>query len=115
MKSFQAKLDWKRIGKRENKKLSFRFVPTRCVIENSKKITKKFKKLKKTIMNSVQAKIGWKRMRKLEVKIFVPFRSYSTRNTKFQKNSQKIQNIKKYQYCNIFGENRLEKDVNEIK
>ena len=47
MKSFQAKLDWKRIGKRENKKLSFRFVPTRCVIENSKKITKKFKKIKK--------------------------------------------------------------------
>ena len=46
-------------------------------------------------MNSVQAKIGGKRMRKLEVKIFVPFRSYSTRNTKFQKNSQKIQNIKK--------------------
>ena len=112
MKSFQAKVDWKRIGKRENKKLLFRFVHTRCVIENSKKITKKFKN---TIMTSVQAKIGWKRMRKLEVKIFVPFRSYSTRNTKFQKNSQKIQNIKNYQYGNIFGENRLEKDVNEIK
>ena len=47
MKSFQAKTGWKRMGKRENKKLSFRFVPTRCVIENSKKITKKFKKLKK--------------------------------------------------------------------
>ena len=46
MKSFQAKVGWKRNGKRENKKLSFRFVPTRCVIENSKKITKKFKKLK---------------------------------------------------------------------
>ena len=46
MKSFQAKVGWKRMGKRENKKLSFCFVPTRCVIENSKKITKKFKKLK---------------------------------------------------------------------
>ena len=46
MKSFQAKVGWKGMGKRENKKLSFRFVPTRCVIENSKKITKKFKKLK---------------------------------------------------------------------
>ena len=43
MKSFQAKVDWKSIGKRENNKLSFRFVPTRCVIENSKKITKKLK------------------------------------------------------------------------
>ena len=83
MNSFPAKIGWKRMGKRESKKLSFRFVPTRCVIENSKKITKKFKKLKNTIMNSVQEKIGWKMMRKLEVKIFVPFRSYSTRNTKF--------------------------------
>ena len=94
MKSFQAKVGWKRMGKRENKKLSFCFVPTRCVIENSKKITKKFKRLKNTIMNSFQAKIGWKRMRKIEIKILVPFRSYLTRNTKFQKNSQKIQNIK---------------------
>ena len=90
MKSFQAKIGWKRMGKRENKKLSFRFVPTRCVIENSKKITKKFKKFKKTIMNSFQAKICWKRMRQREIKIFVPFRSYPTHNTKFQKNSQKL-------------------------
>ena len=67
-------------------------------------------------MNSFQAKIGWKRMRKIEIKIFVPFRSYPTRNTKFEKNCQKFKNIKKKcQYCNIFGENRLEKDVNEIK
>ena len=67
-------------------------------------------------MNSFQAKIGWKRTRNIEIKILVPFRSYPTRNTKFQKNSQKIQNIKKkYQYCNLSGENRLEKDVNEIK
>ena len=47
MNSFQAKIGWKRMGKRENKKLSFRFVSTRCVIENSKKIAKKFKKIKK--------------------------------------------------------------------
>ena len=63
MKSFQAKVGWKMMGKRENKKLSFRFVPTRCVIENSKKIRKKFKKLKNTTMASFQAIIGWKRMR----------------------------------------------------
>ena len=47
-------------------------------------------------MNSFQAKISWKRMRKIEIKIFVPFRSYPMRTTKFQKNSQKIQNIKNY-------------------
>ena len=79
MKSFQAKVGWKRMRKRENKKLSFRFVPTRCVIENYKKITKKLKKLKNTIMNSFQAKIGRKKMRKREIKIIVPFRSVPTR------------------------------------
>ena len=47
MNSFQAKIGWKRMGKTENKKLSICFVSTRCVIENSIKITKKFKKTKK--------------------------------------------------------------------
>ena len=61
MKSFQAKIGWKRVGKRENKKLLFRFVPARCVIENSKKKKKILKKLN-TIMDSFQAIIGWKRM-----------------------------------------------------
>ena len=37
-------------------KLSFRFGPTRRVIENSKKIAKIFKKLENTIMASFQAK-----------------------------------------------------------
>ena len=44
-------------------KLSFRSVPTRRIIENSKKISKK---LKNTIMASFQAKIGWKRPKKRE-------------------------------------------------
>ena len=65
-------------------------------------------------MNTFQGKIGWKRMRQREIKIFVPFPSYPTRNTKFQKNSQKIQNIKKYQYGNISNQNRLEKDMDGI-
>ena len=58
MNSFQAKIDWKRMGKREKKKLSFRFVPTRSVIENSKKIAKKFKKLKNNIIAPFQDTIG---------------------------------------------------------
>ena len=75
MKSFQAKVGWKRIGKRENKKLSFRFVSTRCVIENFKKIAKKFKKLKNTIMTSFHAKIGWNSLGKGENKNYrsIPF------------------------------------------
>ena len=63
------------MGKRENKKLSFRSVPTRRAIEISTKIAKKFKKLKNTIMDSFQFKIGWKRPRKTENKNYrsVPF------------------------------------------
>ena len=39
-------------------------------------------------MASFQAKINWGRQRKREIKIVVPFRSYPTRNRKFQKNSK---------------------------
>ena len=54
-------------GEREKIKIvvPFHSVPTRRVIENSKKIAKKFKN---TIMASFQAKIGWKRQRKRENK-----------------------------------------------
>ena len=39
----------------------------------------------------------------------VSFRSYPTRNIKFQKNSKKIQKIKKYHYGDISSENKPEK------
>ena len=44
-----------------------------------------------------QTKAGRKRLGKKENRKYrsVPFRSYPTRNRKFQKNSQKFQNIKK--------------------
>ena len=81
-------------------------------------------------MASFQAKIGWKRLRKREnknyrsvtyvgkgierkrIKIIVPFRSYMTRNRKFQKNSKKF---KKYHYGIISSQNRLEKAKKERK
>ena len=64
MNSFQAKIGWKKRRKREIKIIvPFRSIPTRCVIENSKQIAKKFKKLKNTIVASFQAKIGRKRPR----------------------------------------------------
>ena len=61
-------------------------------------------------MDSFQAKIGWKRMRKSENKNYrsVLFRSYPTRNRIFQKNSKKVQKIKKYHYGFISIQNRLE-------
>ena len=75
MASFPAKIGWNRPRKSENKKLSFHYVLTQRVIENSKKIAKKFKKLKNIVMASFQAKIGWKRQRKRENKNYcsVPF------------------------------------------
>ena len=65
MASFQAKIGWVRQIKREKKNFtSFRSVPTRRVIENSKIIVTKFKKFKNSIMASFQSKIGWRRPRK---------------------------------------------------
>ena len=48
MASFLAKIGWK-MQKRDKIKIfiPFRSVPTLCVIENSKKIAKKLKKIKK--------------------------------------------------------------------
>ena len=96
MASFQAKIGWKRLRKRKNKnlfgfissqnrmektekereqKLSFRFVLNRRAIENSKKIAKKFKKLKNTIMASFHAEIVCNSPRKKKNKNYrsVPF------------------------------------------
>ena len=39
--------------------------------------------------------------------------SYPTRNRKFKKNSKKIQKIKKFHYCFISSQNRMEKAENE--
>ena len=52
--------------KREKKKKLFRCVPTRPVIENSKKKAKKFKNFENTFIAFLQAKIGWEKVRKRE-------------------------------------------------
>ena len=57
-----------KVEKDRKQKLSFRFVPTQRVIENSKKIEKKFRKFKNTIVASYQAIIGWNRPRNRENK-----------------------------------------------
>ena len=56
----------KKAEKDGKQKLLFRFVPLRRVIENSKKMEKKFRKLKNTIVASFQAIIGWNRPRNRE-------------------------------------------------
>ena len=57
MATFQAKTGRDQLRKRGKKKLSFRSVPTRPGIENSKKIAKKFKNIKNIIITSFQAKM----------------------------------------------------------
>ena len=66
-------------------------------------------------MASFQAKIGWVRQIKGENKNcrFVPFRSYTTRNRKFQKNSNKIQKTQKLHYGFFSIQNRLAKAKKE--
>ena len=69
--------------KRENKNchsVPFRSVRTLRLIENSKKVAKKFKKLKNTVMYSFEAKIGLKKMRKGENKNY--------RSVSFQPNAK---------------------------
>ena len=66
-------------------------------------------------MASFHAKIGWKRPRKRKIQIIIPFLSYTTRNRKFQKNSKKIQKVKKYHYGSISSQNWLENAEKERK
>ena len=68
-------------------------------------------------MASFQGKIGWKRPRKGENKNYrsVLFRSYTTRNRKFEKNGKKIQKIKKCHYDFISKQYRLGKAEKERK
>ena len=64
MVSFQAKIGWKMLRKRENKNYHFvSFQP-----KEQQKIPKKLKKLKNAIVDTFQAKIDWRRMRKRENK-----------------------------------------------
>ena len=68
-------------------------------------------------MASFQAKIYRGKQRKRENKNCrsVPFRSYTTHNRKFQKNSKKIKKIKKFLFGYISSQNRLEKAEKERK
>ena len=75
--------------KERKQKRSLPFVLTRTVIENSKKIAKKFKKLKNTFMASFQANIGWKRLRKKEREQKLSLRFVLTRRV--IENSKKIE------------------------
>ena len=109
MASFQAKIWWGRLRKRENKKKSFRWVLTRPVIENSKKIAKNFEKLKKHHYGffSSQNRLGkTKKERKLEKSfLWVPTRPV-IENSK-NKKAKKLKKLKKQHYGIILSQNKL--------
>ena len=87
-----SQIGWKRLRDRKEK-LSFRFVPYWRVRENSRKIEKKFNKLKKKYhygFISSQNRLG--KAKKEKNKNLFPFPSDQTGNRKFQK---KIRNSKK--------------------
>ena len=84
MNSFQAKIGWKQMRKREIKIIiPFRSVPTRCVIENSKQIAKKFKILKNTVVVHFKREQAGKGCEREKIKIILPFHSYPRRDRKF--------------------------------
>ena len=94
MASFQAKTGCKRPRKRENK--NYRSAP--FLLDMKQKIPKKYKKIKKVQKYHYgfisSQKQGGKGGARDKMKIIVAFRSFPTRNSKFQKNSNKIQKLK---------------------
>ena len=67
---------------------------------------KKGKNLKIPLWLHLKPKSVGKGQERGKTKIIVPFRSYTTRNRKFQKNWKKIQKIIKYFYGFILGQNK---------
>ena len=98
-------------------KLSLRFVPARRVIENSKKIVKKFKKLKNSTMASFQAKIGWKMPGKREYKkvsfSFLPTRREIENSKKIITKLEKIKNTIMASFQAKIGWKRMRKRENK--
>ena len=90
----------------------FRTIPSRHVIENSEKITKNSKI---PLWIHLKPKLVGKGCERERIKIIISFCSYPTRNRKYQKNSRKIQKIKKYHCGFISSQNRLEKAEEERK
>ena len=92
MASFQAKIDWKRTRKGENKNclsVPFRSYPTRNI--NVQKQRKEIKKI--PLWLYFKPKQDGKGRERGKIKIIVPFRTNPMRNRKFQKKRKKIKKI----------------------
>ena len=92
--------------------MSSHFVPTQRVIENSKKNSKNFQKIKKPCHGFFSSQNSLKKAEK-DRKLKLSFRFVPTRRT--IENSKNIQKIQKYHYGYISSQNRLEKAEKERK
>ena len=90
MASFQAKIGWKRMRKRENKNYYYISFLLEAQLKIPRKQQTNSKKLKYTIMASFEAKIGWKMLTKRKNKNYrsVPF--LHNAKQKIPKKQQKI-------------------------
>ena len=91
--------------KEKKYKLSFHSIPTRPVIENSKKIGKNSKSKKIPLSHHFKPKFVGKCREREKIKIFIPFRSVSTLHV--IENSKKIEKTKQYHYGIISSQNWL--------
>ena len=116
MASFQAKIKLERLGKRENKKKSFRLEPTQIGIKKIPKQQQKNSKNEKTPLWLLfkRKQIG-KGQEREKIKKIVLMNSYPIRNGEFLKNSKKIQKIKKHHYGFFSCQNRLGKAEKDRK
>ena len=80
----------------------FRFILTRRVIENFKKIEKKIQKIKKISLWILFNPKYIEGQEREKIKVIVSIRSYPTRNRKFQKNRKKNRKNKKNTFMDSF-------------
>ena len=115
MVSFQTKIGWKRLKKRENKNYHFvSFLPNGQQ-KTPKKQQKYSKIFKNTITASFQAKTGREWLKKRENKNYRFVSFLPDGQQKIPKKQQNFQKIQKYHYDFISGQNSLEKVEKERK
>ena len=91
MDSFQAKIGWGRMRKRENK--NYRSVSFHSYLTHNRKFQKNRKKNSKNskilLWIRLKPKLVGERCERSKIKIIVPFCSHPMRNRKIQKKQQK--------------------------
>ena len=94
MASFQAIIGWNRPRNRENKNYHSVSLQPNSQYKIAKKLQKNKKNKKIQLWFLFKQNLVGKGREREKIQIIVSFRSYPTRNRKFQTNSKKIQKIR---------------------